>query len=145
MQSIVPESIRAGWFKRLGSGMGPAWLVAVVLILAPGAGPWAGNEKIIVDRTREMEELNKQAVEQVPDIPADGTVHIKADGVVRDGEIQFTIREHSTTTTTVKEGEILDHESKTETPKNDIIHFQEKHNQTTQTEGRDGENDPVED
>ncbi len=144
MSSIAPESTRARRFKRTRL----AWLVAAVLFLAPGAGSWAGNEKIIDERTRELEELNKRAVEQVPDIPGNGTIHIKADGAYREGEIRFTIRE-SSTTSTMREGEALDNEAETDAPKNEIIQFQETNNQETnnqtmQTEGRDGEDDPVE-
>lgn len=138
MPSKAPESTHARWIGRASS----AWLVAVVLILGfPGAGPWAGNEKIIEERTRELEDLNKQAVEQIPDIPEDGKIDIKADGVYREGEIRFNIREYSTTST-VREGNALDSETKMETPRNEIIEFQKNTNQTTNTEGRGDEDDP---
>ncbi|MCP4688628.1 MAG: hypothetical protein GY859_11300 [Desulfobacterales bacterium] len=146
MSSISPESTRARWFKRACA----PWIAAAVLIFwAPGVGPWAGSEKIIEERTREMEDLNKRAVEQVPYLPRDGKVRIEADGAYRDGEIRFHIREHSTTGV-IKEGEVLDKETqtggqtgtKTGAPTDETIQFKKNNNQTTQTEGRDGENDP---
>lgn len=40
---------------------------------------WAGNKKMVEETVQEMDDLNKQAVQQVPDLPKDGRVDIKAD------------------------------------------------------------------
>lgn len=52
---------------------------------------WAGNKAMVEQRTRELDELNKQAVEQIPDLPQDGTVELKANVEHREGKIQFDI------------------------------------------------------
>ena len=38
----------------------------------------AGNKQIVEETVQEMDELNKQAVQQIPDIPEKGRVDIKA-------------------------------------------------------------------
>lgn len=52
---------------------------------------WAGNKAMVEQRTKELDELNKQAVEQIPDLPQDGTVELKANVKNREGKIQFDI------------------------------------------------------
>lgn len=38
----------------------------------------AGNREMIEDTVQELDELNKQAVSQIPDLPKDGKVYMKA-------------------------------------------------------------------
>jgi len=52
---------------------------------------WAGNKAMVEQRTKELDELNKQAVQQIPDLPKDGTVDLKANAKYREGKIQFDI------------------------------------------------------
>lgn len=52
---------------------------------------WAGNKAMVEERTRELDELNKQAVEQIPNLPQDGTVELKAKVKHREGKIHFDI------------------------------------------------------
>jgi len=52
---------------------------------------WAGNKAMVEERTKELDELNKQAVQQIPDLPKDGTVELKANVKHREGKIQFDI------------------------------------------------------
>lgn len=46
---------------------------------------------MVEQRTKELDELNKQAVQQIPDLPKDGTVDLKANAKYREGKIQFDI------------------------------------------------------
>ena len=52
---------------------------------------WAGNKIMVEQRTKELDELNKQAVQQIPDLPKNGTVELKAKAEHREGKIQLDI------------------------------------------------------
>lgn len=39
---------------------------------------WAGNKQMVEKTVEELDDLNKQAVQQIPDLPENGTVDIKA-------------------------------------------------------------------
>ena len=52
---------------------------------------WAGNKAMVEERTKELDELNKEAVQQIPDLPKDGTVELKANVKLRKGKTQFDI------------------------------------------------------
>jgi len=67
------------------------FLFAVCFFLFLVAVSWAGNKAKVEQRTKELDELNKQAVQQIPDLPKDGTVELKAKAEYREGELQFDI------------------------------------------------------
>lgn len=46
---------------------------------------------MVEERTNELDELNKEAVQQIPDLPKDGTVELKAKVKLRKGKTQFDI------------------------------------------------------
>lgn len=52
---------------------------------------WAGNEEIVEERVQELDELNKEIIEQLPDVPEDGKIKLKAGVIQKDGEVDFTI------------------------------------------------------
>lgn len=39
---------------------------------------WAGNKQMVEKTVEELDELNKEAVQQIPDLPENGKVDIKA-------------------------------------------------------------------
>ncbi len=39
---------------------------------------WAGNKQMVEKTVEELDDLNKQAVKQIPDLPEDGKVDMKA-------------------------------------------------------------------
>ena len=39
---------------------------------------WAGNKKMVEKTVEELDDLNKEAVKQIPDLPKDGKVDMKA-------------------------------------------------------------------
>ncbi len=52
---------------------------------------FAGNKKMVEKTTKELDELNKQIVQQLPDLPQDGTIDLKAKVRREDGEIRFDV------------------------------------------------------
>ncbi len=55
----------------------------------------AGNKEIVEDSIQELDTLNKQAVQQLPELPQSGTVDLKAGVTYQDGAPTFDIfKEH---------------------------------------------------
>lgn len=50
---------------------------------------WAGNKKIIGKRVQELDAINKHIVKQVPGIPKDGKIDIKANVYPDKDTVQF--------------------------------------------------------
>ncbi len=50
--------------------------IAAALLLAGTA--WGGNRKIIEKRVEQLDQINRQVVQQVPDLLRDGRVHVRA-------------------------------------------------------------------
>lgn len=72
-------------------------------VLFCSAAP-AGNRELVEDRVQELDELNKQAVRQVPDMPKDGRIEIKAKAIPQKEGFTFEIYEKKITPATpVKE------------------------------------------
>lgn len=75
-------------------------MLLVLLLLPasplPGIG-WAGNKKMVEERTKELDELNKQAVRQLPNLPRDGSIELKSNVTYEEGEIRFDAVEHQVT------------------------------------------------
>ena len=46
---------------------------------------------MVEQRTKELDELNKQAVQQVPNLPKDGVVDLKARAKYKEGKVEFDI------------------------------------------------------
>lgn len=68
------------------------WIMPVVcLVIAVGSVPrsLAGNKKMVEERVRELDEMNKQVVRQIPDLPKDGTIYLKGKASYKEGEIRF--------------------------------------------------------
>ena len=68
------------------------WIFVIVLISTGFVSlAWAGNKAMVEQRTKELDEINKQAVGQLSDLPKDGTVEIKAKASYSEGTLQFDV------------------------------------------------------
>jgi hypothetical protein len=68
------------------------WIIFVVLIcICFASSIWAGNKAMVEQNTKELDEINKQAVGQLSDLPKNGTVKIKANAKYKEGVIQFDV------------------------------------------------------
>jgi hypothetical protein len=54
--------------------------------------PLAGNKEMVEQNVQELDELNKQAVKQIPDLPRSGKVKMKADVTYEKDSPVFDIR-----------------------------------------------------
>ena len=75
--------------------------LVLVFVAALAAAFWApsvraGNSEMVEERTEELEEINRQAVSQIPEeLPQEGQIEIKADVVQEKGETKVEIQEYS--------------------------------------------------
>lgn len=71
-------------------------IVSVILFLGGllycSSLPMAGNKEMVEKSVEELDELNKQAVRQIPDLPVKGQVNIKADVTYENDSPVFDIR-----------------------------------------------------
>ncbi|MFH2063998.1 MAG: hypothetical protein ABIK15_02215 [Pseudomonadota bacterium] len=65
------------------------WVLIALIISVSSV--WAGNRAMVEQRTKELDETNKQVVGQLPDLPKNGTVNIKAKASYKEGSIQFDV------------------------------------------------------
>jgi hypothetical protein len=72
------------------SYQGLALFVCLFLIFSV-ASSTAGNKDMVENRTQEMDELNKQMVGQIPNLPKDGKVDAKARVTNEGGGIIFDV------------------------------------------------------
>ncbi len=56
-----------------------------MLLYMLGNTVMAGNLEMVEESVRELEELNEKAVQQIPDLPENGTVDLKAKVFYEDG------------------------------------------------------------
>lgn len=54
------------------------FILLAVFIAGSYTFSWAGNKQMVEKTVEELDDLNKQAVQQIPDLPKDGTVDMKA-------------------------------------------------------------------
>ncbi len=74
------------------------WLaVTGVALVGSAMFAIAGNKEMVEETVQELDELNIQAVEQVPDLPKDGTVNLKAGVTYENGAPIFDIYEEHVT------------------------------------------------
>ena len=57
----------------------------------------AGNKEMVEEAVQELDTLNKQAIEQLPEIPRDGIIDLKADVTYQDGSPIFDIYDEHVT------------------------------------------------
>jgi len=70
----------------------PRLIIAICLLLIFSvSSSTAGNKEKVENRTQEMDELNKQMVGQIPNLPKDGKVDAKARVTHEGGRIIFDI------------------------------------------------------
>lgn len=72
-------------------------LVLCLCIAFPLSAVYAGNKKMVEKEVKELDELNKQAVQQLPDLPKDGTIDLKAKVTQENGETKIDILHHRVT------------------------------------------------
>ena len=58
---------------------------------------FAGNLEMVEENVRELDELNKQAVQQIPDLPEAGTVDLKANVFYKDASPVLDVYEKTIT------------------------------------------------
>jgi hypothetical protein len=81
-----------------GRGVVSVILVAILCLVVGATSPtWAGNKKMVEDRTRELDTLNKKAVEQLPDLPENGQVELEAVGTYKGEDVEFEVINHQIT------------------------------------------------
>ncbi len=68
-------------------------LIVAVGILAAAPAAMGGNKEMVEKNVREMDLLNKDVVYRIPDIPANGRIHIKAKINYSGGKRQISIQE----------------------------------------------------
>ncbi len=73
--------------NHLSSSRSSFLLVSVgsMLLYMLGNNAMAGNLEMVEESVRELEELNQKAVQQIPDLPENGTVDLKAKVFYEDG------------------------------------------------------------
>lgn len=54
------------------------FILLAVFVAGSYTFSWAGNKQMVEKTVEELDDLNKQAVQQIPDLPKDGTVDMKA-------------------------------------------------------------------
>ena len=68
-------------------------LIVAVGILAAAPSAIGGNKEMVEKSMREMDLLNRDVVYRIPDIPANGRIHIKAKINYSGGKRQISIQE----------------------------------------------------
>ena len=53
-------------------------IILFIAMLALTTGAWGGNRDMIERRVKELDRLNREVIQQVPDLPRNGQVHIRA-------------------------------------------------------------------
>ncbi|MBU1182883.1 MAG: hypothetical protein ABIJ52_08930 [Pseudomonadota bacterium] len=66
-------------------------IIICLLLIFPVSSSTAGNREMVEDRTQEMDDLNKQMVGQIPDLPKNGKIDAKARVTNEGGRIIFDI------------------------------------------------------
>lgn len=71
------------------------WTFALLMLLAPGWSPAvAGNLVMVEERTEELDDINRQAVDAIPEVlPANAKIHIKADVDGTEGQNRVDLQE----------------------------------------------------
>ena len=54
------------------------YILYAVIIVSVWSWALAGNQEMIENRTEELDQLNKEIIEQIPDLPKDAKISIKA-------------------------------------------------------------------
>ncbi len=54
------------------------FILLAVFVAGSYTFSWAGNKQMVEKTVEELDELNKEAVQQIPDLPKDGKVDMKA-------------------------------------------------------------------
>lgn len=105
---------------------------------------WAGNKTITEERVEELDTVNKQVIEQIPDVPENGSLAVTAKVLNKEWTVDYTTTEDGTAGKETKSGTITfssDQLGTTET-KEDTINFGSNQQETSQPErGQEEENE----
>lgn len=66
-------------------------IIVCLILIFPVSSSTAGNKDMVENRAQEMDDLNKQMVGQIPNLPKDGKVDAKARVTNEGGSIIFDI------------------------------------------------------
>jgi hypothetical protein len=98
----------------------------LALLLASGAVTmgWceivqAGNTRMVEQRVWRMDQMNKRAVQGIPDLPKNGTVALKARASYQREELQFDIEDIAVTSTDESRDPFIHHQPGKETKADD--------------------------
>lgn len=73
------------------------WGIWSVLLLSSLSPAWAGNRRLIEGKIRELDETNRKAVQQIPNLPQDGRVDLKARVFYRGEACSIDLRDYRVT------------------------------------------------
>jgi hypothetical protein len=93
-------------------------IIICLLLIFPVSSSTAGNKEKVENRTQEMDDLNKQMVGQIPNLPKDGKVDAKARVTNEGGSIIFDIYQVKTV---VKEESLNFGEGRQETETREVL------------------------
>ena len=77
--------------RKTNTAVSVAFLIVFLCSTPVVSSVWAGNKAMVEQRTKELDEENKQAVGQISDLPKDGLIKIKANASYKEGKIQFDV------------------------------------------------------
>jgi hypothetical protein len=66
-------------------------LLSFLFIATFSSAAIAGNKEMVEERVKEMDDLNKEMVKQIPDLPKSGKVEAKANVTTEGGKINFEV------------------------------------------------------
>jgi hypothetical protein len=72
-------------------------LLVLILIVHWPVIVSGGNKELVDKRVQEMDELNRQAVGQLPEIPQNGQIELETDVQYRNGSVLFNVYRQKTT------------------------------------------------
>lgn len=72
-------------------------MAASMLLVMTWPSIFAGNLEMVEESVKELDELNKKAVQQIPDLPETGTVDLKANVFYKDGSPVLDVYEKTIT------------------------------------------------
>lgn len=64
------------------------------LLIYPVFSAYAGNSKMVEKSVETLDKINKEAVRQIPDMPADGRIELKAEGTHYDGKTRIRVKRY---------------------------------------------------
>ena len=79
----------------------------------------AGNTRMVEQKVWRLDQMNKQVVQGIPDLPENGTVALKARAFYQREELRFDIEDIAVTSTDESSDPFIDHQPGKETKTDD--------------------------